>query len=64
MPTTSEGRLPLKNPKPGVGVVCVPNINSAEGRKRLAAGVIQFFISLTVLAALITFWLYVPQSLK
>jgi hypothetical protein len=54
----------LKNPKPGVGVVCVPNINSAEGRKRLAAGVIQFFISLTVLAALITFWLYVPQSLK
>ncbi len=33
--------------------VCTPNINTRERRKRLAAGVIQFAISLAVLAALI-----------
>jgi len=34
------------------GEVCVPNISTRERRKRLAAGVIQFVISLAVLAAL------------
>jgi len=32
---------------------CIPNISLRERRKRLAAGVIQFVISLVVLAALI-----------
>jgi hypothetical protein len=32
---------------------CVPNISRAEGRKRLAGGVIMFAISLGILAALI-----------
>jgi fatty acid desaturase len=33
--------------------VCIPNISRREGRKRLIAGVIQFAISLAVLAVLI-----------
>ena len=33
--------------------VCIPNISTRERRKRLAAGVIQFVISLAVLAALL-----------
>ncbi len=41
-------------PKLGAGV-CIPNINNTERRKRLASGVIPFFISLVVLAALMAF---------
>jgi hypothetical protein len=35
------------------GEACIPNISLPERRKRLAASVIQFVISLAVLAALI-----------
>ena len=35
------------------GENCVPNISLPERRKRLVAGVIQFVISLTILAMLI-----------
>ncbi len=37
------------------GETCIPNISTAERRKRLVAGVITFFISLAVLAALVAF---------
>ena len=33
--------------------VCIPNISTGERHKRLTAGVIQFVISLAILAALI-----------
>ena len=33
--------------------ICVPNINTAERRKRLTAGLFQFGITLLVLAALV-----------
>ena len=36
-----------------MGEVCTPNISLPERRKRLAAGVIQFVLSLAILAALI-----------
>ncbi len=35
------------------GVICTPNINLAERRKRLAFGAITFVITLVILAALI-----------
>jgi hypothetical protein len=34
------------------GEVCIPNISTAERRKRLASGVVMFIISLVILAAL------------
>ena len=37
------------------GAVCIPNINTAERRKRLAFGLIQLLISLVILAALLAF---------
>ena len=37
------------------GAVCIPNINTAERRKRLAAGLIQLLFSLVVLAVLLAF---------
>jgi prepilin-type N-terminal cleavage/methylation domain-containing protein len=40
--------------QPG-GAVCIPNINTAERRKRLAFGMIELLISLAILAALLTF---------
>jgi fatty acid desaturase len=35
--------------------VCIPNISTAERRKRLIGGIIQFGISLAILALLIAF---------
>lgn len=35
------------------GEICLPNISARERRRRLAAGFIQFFLSLVVLALLI-----------
>ena len=35
--------------------ICVPNISQVERRKRLAAGVIQFLISLVILIVLVVF---------
>ena len=35
--------------------LCVPNISQVERRKRLAAGVIQFLISLVILIVLVVF---------
>jgi hypothetical protein len=37
------------------GEACIPNISLVERRKRLAAGVIQFMLSLIILAALMSF---------
>ncbi len=34
------------------GAVCIPNINTKERRKRLAAGGVQFAFTLGILAAL------------
>jgi hypothetical protein len=39
------------------GEVCIPNINTAERRKRLAAGAVEFLITLVILAALLAFGL-------
>ena len=35
------------------GAVCIPNINTAERRKRLAFGLIELLVSLVILAALL-----------
>ena len=35
------------------GAVCIPNISKVERRKRLAAGVIQLFVSLVILVVLV-----------
>jgi hypothetical protein len=35
--------------------VCIPNINTAERRKRLAFGMLELLISLVILAALLAF---------
>ena len=37
------------------GKICLPNISLGERRKRLAAGAIQFVISLIVLGVMIAF---------
>jgi fatty acid desaturase len=37
------------------GDVCIPNISTAERRKRLIAGIIPFGVSLGILAALLAF---------
>ena len=37
----------------GTGEVCIANISPRERRKRLAAGAVQFVISLAILAALL-----------
>jgi hypothetical protein len=42
---------PASNPTPGA--VCIPNINTAERRKRLRFGVITFALSLIVVAFLV-----------
>jgi prepilin-type N-terminal cleavage/methylation domain-containing protein len=44
MPETSTG-----------GAVCIPNINTAERRKRLAFGLIELLVSLAILAVLLAF---------
>jgi len=38
-----------------IGEVCIPNINTAERRKRLVAGLIQLLLSLVILAVLLAF---------
>jgi len=38
-----------------IGAVCIPNINTAERRKRLVAGLIQLLLSLVILAVLLAF---------
>jgi hypothetical protein len=37
------------------GRVCIPNINAAERRKRLIAGIIPFVLGLVILSALLAF---------
>jgi hypothetical protein len=39
------------------GEVCIPNISTAERRKRLASGVVIFLVSLVILAAFMAFGL-------
>jgi hypothetical protein len=39
------------------GTVCIPNINTAERRKRLASGVIMLGITLVVLIIMLSFGL-------
>jgi len=45
--------LPPQSNQPSQGEVCLPNISPRERRKRLIGGVIQFAITLAILAALI-----------
>jgi hypothetical protein len=52
IPEISEG-----GKKKSSDELCIPNINQVERRKRLAAGVIQFLVSLGILAALLVFGL-------
>jgi hypothetical protein len=45
----------LLNPDAGqapIGAVCIPNISTAERRKRLMSGIVAFVIGVAVLAAL------------
>ena len=50
MPTTKESVL---NPQGQTsGEVCIPNISTAERRKRLTSGIVAFVIGLLILAAL------------
>ena len=39
----------------GAGAFCIPNISTAERRKRLSAGIVQLLVSLAVLSALLAF---------
>ncbi len=47
--------IPESGGPPVVGEVCIPNISTAERRKRLIAGVIPFLISLVILAVFLAF---------
>src|SRR5258706_3714139 len=47
----SELTQSVGNPKSGA--VCIPNISTAERRKRLAFGAMTFAVSLVILAALV-----------
>jgi fatty acid desaturase len=40
---------------PQTGAVCIPNISTAERRKRMAFGGVQLLISLAILAVLLAF---------
>jgi len=37
------------------GAVCIPNINTAERRKRLAFGLVELLVGLLILAVLLAF---------
>jgi hypothetical protein len=37
------------------GAVCIPNISTAERRKRLVFGLVELLLSLVILAALLAF---------
>ena len=43
----------VNQPTPPSGALCIPNISTAERRKRLAFGVVTFVITLAILAALV-----------
>lgn len=51
MPTVKQNVLHPQG-QTSTGEVCIPNISTAERRKRLASGIVAFVIGLAVLAAL------------
>lgn len=49
----SHSGLSAKGNEPGDGEVCIENISPRERRKRLVGGLIQFAVTLAILATLI-----------
>lgn len=55
MSTEKQPSPSILNPDAGqapIGQVCIPNISTAERRKRLTGGIVMFVIGIAVLAAL------------
>ena len=55
MSTEKQPSISILNPDAGQtpnGAVCIPNISTAERRKRLISGIVMFGIGIAVLAAL------------
>jgi len=50
---SNVAQAPFQASEPQSGEVCIPNISTAERRKRLTFGVITFVISLVILAVLV-----------
>jgi prepilin-type N-terminal cleavage/methylation domain-containing protein len=45
----------MNMPESSGGAVCIPNISTAERRKRLAFGLVELLVSLIILAVLLAF---------
>src|SRR5258708_1176329 len=52
-PATEHSASPVPGGDMQSGAVCIPNISTAERRKRLAFGAITFVVSLVILAVLV-----------